>query len=108
MIQSSELFRYFIRASDLENPAMTHVPHNGSWVRIQPWLPWMLMGQTSGHIMYDGVFRPSRTLDYFPEPVLSFIRDHHPDFMTAPTRWYGPNYTSLEHYAREQTPAPTL
>jgi hypothetical protein len=28
--------------------------------------------------------------------------------MTAPTTWYGPNYTSLEHYAREQKPAPAL
>jgi hypothetical protein len=106
MIQSSELFRYFIKASDLENPAMTHVPHNGSWVRVQPWLPWMLMGPASGHIMYDGIFRPSRTLDYFPAPVLAWIRANHPDYLTAPTKWYGPNYSSLEHYAREQTPAP--
>jgi hypothetical protein len=26
--------------------------------------------------------------------------------MTAPTEWYGPNYSSLEHYAMEQKPAP--
>jgi hypothetical protein len=106
MIQSSELFRYFIKRSDLENPAMTHVPHNGSWVRVQPWLPWMLMGAAPGHVMYDGIFRPARTLDYYPQPVLDYIRVHHPDYMTAPTKWYGPNYSSLEHYAREQTPAP--
>jgi hypothetical protein len=106
MIQSSELFRYFIKKSDMENPAMTHLPHNGSWVRVQPWLPWMLMGQAPGHVMYDGVFRPSRTLDYFPAPVLERIRTRYPQFLTAPTKWYGPNYSSLEHYAREQTPAP--
>jgi hypothetical protein len=34
------------------------------------------------------------------------IRARYPDFLTAPTKWYGPNYSSLEHYAREQTPAP--
>jgi hypothetical protein len=56
--------------------------------------------------MYDGIFRPSRTLDYFPAPVLAWIRANHPDYLTAPTKWYGPNYSSLEHYAREQTPAP--
>jgi hypothetical protein len=106
MIQSSELFRYFIKKSDLEDPAMTHVPHNGSWVRVQPWLPWMLMGPMPGHIMYDGIFRPSRTLDYYPAPVLERIRTRYPDFLTAPTKWYGPNYSSLEHYARERTPAP--
>jgi hypothetical protein len=85
---------------------MTHVPHNGSWVRVQPWLPWMLMGPASGHVMYDGIFRPARTLDYYPAPVLAYIKTHYPSFMTAPTKWYGPNYSSLEHYAREQKPAP--
>jgi hypothetical protein len=106
MIQSSELFRYFINRADLENTALTHVPSNGSWVRVQPWLPWMLMGQTPGHVMYDGVFRRYRNTDYFPAPVLARIRERYPQFMTAPTEWYGPNYSSLEHYAREQTPAP--
>jgi hypothetical protein len=106
MIQSSELFRYFISRADLENPNKTHVPHNGSWVRVQPWLPWMLMGTAPGHVMYDGVFRPSRTLDYFPAPVLERIRTRYPQYLTAPTKWYGPNYSSLEHYAREQKPAP--
>jgi hypothetical protein len=106
MVQSSELFRYFISREILENPENTHVPHNGSWVRIQPWLPWMLMGQTPGHIMYDGIFRPSRTLDYHPPAVIERIKAKYPSFMTAPTTWYGPNYTSLEHYAREQKPAP--
>jgi hypothetical protein len=106
MIQSSELFRYFISRADLEDPTKTHLPHNGSWVRVQPWLPWMLMGTTPGHVMYDGVFRPSRTLDYFPAPVLARMRERYPDYFTAPTKWYGPNYSSLEHYAREQKPAP--
>jgi hypothetical protein len=106
MVQSSELFRYFISRDDLENPAKTHVPHNGSWVRVQPWLPWMLMGQAPGHVMYDGVFRPSRTLDYFPAPVLDRIKSRYPQYLTAPTKWYGPNYSSIEHYALEQKPAP--
>jgi hypothetical protein len=106
MIQSSELFRYFISRDVLENPANTHVPHNGSWVRVQPWLPWMLMGQTPGHVMYDGIFRPSRTLDYYPPGVVERIRSRYPDYLVAPTKWYGPNMSSLEHYAAEQKPAP--
>lgn len=106
MIQSSELFRYFISRADMEDPTKTHLPHNGSWVRVQPWLPWMLMGTTPGHVMYDGVFRPSRTLDYFSPAVIARIRERYPDYLTAPTTWYGPNYSSLEHYAREQKPAP--
>jgi len=106
MIQTSELFRYYIKRSDLEDPDKTHVPANGSWVRIQPWLPWMLMGQAPGHVLYDGVFRSYRDTKYYPEPVLERIRSRYPQYMTAPTTWYGPNYSSLEHYAREQKPAP--
>jgi hypothetical protein len=106
MIQTSELFRYFIRRADIEDPTKTHLPHNGSWVRVQPWLPWMLMGAAPGHVMYDGVFSSSLTLDNFVPAVLAHIKAHYPDYLTAPTEWYGPNYSSLEHYAREQTPAP--
>ena len=106
MIQTSELFRYFINRADLEDPGKTHVPANGSWVRIQPWLPWMLMGQAPGHVLYDGVFRTYRDTKYFPAPVLARIRERYPQYMTAPSSWYGPNYSSLEHYAREQKPAP--
>jgi hypothetical protein len=105
-VQASELFRYFVSRADLEDPSKTHVPSNGSWVRVQPWLPWMLMGTAPGHVVYDGVFRRFRTLDYFPAPVLERIRTRYPQYLTAPTTWYGPNYSSLEHYAREQTPAP--
>jgi hypothetical protein len=106
MIQASELFRYFIRKADLEDPTKTHLPHNGSWVRVQPWLPWMLMGPAPGHVMYDGSFSSALTDEYIPANVLERIRTRYPDYMNAPTKWYGPNYSSLEHYAREQTPAP--
>jgi hypothetical protein len=106
MVQSSELFRYFINRADLEDPSKTHVTHNGSWVRVQPWLPWMLMGQAPGHIMYDGIFHTTPTPDYYPPGVVERIEARYPDYMTAPETWYGPSYSSLEHYTMEQKPAP--
>jgi hypothetical protein len=106
MVQSSELFRYFVRRADLEDPAKTHLPHQGSWVRVQPWLPWMLMGQAPGHVMYDGVFSSSLELNNYSPQVLARIKAKYPQYLTAPTKWYGPNYSSIEHYAREQKPAP--
>jgi hypothetical protein len=106
MIQSSELFRWFVSRADLEDPTKTFVPATGSWVRVQPWLPWMLMGTAPGHIMYDGVFRADKSPDYIPAPVMAHIKKHYPSYLTAPTKWYGPNYSSLEHYALEQKPAP--
>jgi hypothetical protein len=106
MIQSSELFRYFISKRELEDPKFTFLPANGSWVRVQPWLPWMLMGTAPGHVMYDGIFRAEPTPDYIPPKVMARIKTRYPSYLNAPTKWYGPNYSSLEHYAMEQKPAP--
>jgi hypothetical protein len=106
MVQSSELFRYFINRATLEDPTKTHVTHNGCWVRVTPWLPWMLMGAMPGHIMYDGIFHTTRTLDYYPPGVVERVKARYPQYLTAPMEWYGPNYSSIEHYALEQKPAP--
>ena len=47
MAQVSEMMRYFVSAKDLENPELTSVNYAGTWNRITPWLPWMLMGPVS-------------------------------------------------------------
>lgn len=106
MVQVSELFRYFIRREDLVNTRLDHLPHNGIWMRITPWLPWMLMGKEPGHVLYEGEFRPSDTLDYHPQKVITRVRERYPQYLEAPTKWYGPSLSSLEHYALEQKPAP--
>jgi hypothetical protein len=106
MVQASELFRYFINRADLEDPTKTHLPHNGVWIRITPWLPWMLMGTTPGHVLYNGMFTSGDTLDYYKPAVLERVRKRYPQYLEAPTRWYGPSLSSIEHYALEQKPAP--
>lgn len=106
MNQVSELFRYFIRRDDLVNEKLDHLPHNGIWIRITPWLPWMLMGQVPGHIMYEGEFRPADTTEYHSAKVMDRVRKRYPQYLEAPTKWYGPSLSSLEHYALEQKPAP--
>ena len=104
--QTSEFFRYFIRRDQLEDPALTFLPANGSWVRVTPWLPWMLMGRAPGHILYDGLFRASKTTEFTKPAVLARIRAKYPQYLTAPTSWYGPSLSSLEHYVLERQPAP--
>jgi len=106
MVQASEMFRYFIRRSDLEDDSQDHLKHNGVWIRITPWLPWMLMGQAPGHCMYNGMFTKSDTLEHFKPAVLARVRERYPQYLSAPTTWYGPSLSSLEHYALEQKPAP--
>jgi hypothetical protein len=105
-VQASELFRYFIRRQDLEDASQDHLKHNGVWIRITPWLPWMLMGQAPGHCLYNGMFTKSDSLDRFNPAVLARVRERYAGYLSAPTSWYGPSLSSLEHYALEQKPAP--
>lgn len=106
MNRVSELFRYFMRREDVENPALTHLPHNGVWSRITPWLPWMLMGTSPGHIHYMGRFSSIEKPEMAPPAVLARVRERFPLYLTAPDKWVDPSYSSLENYARTQKPQP--
>jgi hypothetical protein len=106
MNRVSELFRYFIRREDAENPELTHLPHQGTWSRVTPWLPWMLMGPAPGHVLYMGRFTSLKSPEYAPPAVLARVRERYPLYLTAPDRWQEPSLSSLENYARTQTPAP--
>jgi hypothetical protein len=54
------------------------------------------------------MFTSGDSLDYFNPAVLERVRKRYPQYMTAPTKWYGPSLSSIEHYALEQQPAPEL
>ena len=106
MVQVSEMMRYFVSRADLSNPDLTSVHYTGTWNRVTPWLPWMLMGRTPGHCVYMGTMTCSESTDIISPDVLAYAEQHYPQFLTAPSEDYGPSHSSLEHYAAEQTPAP--
>ncbi|HEY0941415.1 MAG TPA: DUF1838 family protein [Steroidobacter sp.] len=107
MNRVSEIFRYVIRREDIENPELTHIPYTGVWVRVTPWLPWMLMDGAPGHIFYTGMFTTVRGLDAVPADVAERVRTRYPLYLTAPEAWQEPSVSSLEDYARTQKPAPS-
>ena len=106
MVQVSEMFRYFVPIEELENPSLTTVSWHGTWNRITPWLPWMLLGDKPGHILYVGVMSSADSFDEVSPGVLAYVKKHFPDFLAAPAKDYGPSLSSIENYAREQQPAP--
>lgn len=106
MNRVSELFRYVIRREELQDPAFTSVEYTGSWTRITPWLPWTLMGQSQGHIFYTGSMGGFANHDMVNPKVRAYAEKHHPIYFEAPTEYRGIQLSSLENYAREQTPAP--
>jgi len=105
-VRVSEMFRYVIARSDLENPAKTSIEYTGSWARITPWLPWMLMGQAPGHVFYMGTMGGYDNLNMLSDKVRRYAEKHHPKYFDAPTEWEEPSLSSLEDYARTQKPAP--
>ncbi len=106
MNRVSEIFQYNIDLDDLQDPNQTSTKYNGTWVRITPWLPWMLMGQTDGHIVYSCYMGGVDSLDLLPEDLVLAAEAIDPKYLEAPTEDYGPSLSSLENYAREQQPAP--
>jgi hypothetical protein len=108
MAQVSEMFRYVIRLADMQNPRLTSVSYQGTWNRITPWLPWMLLGQKPGHIVYVGNMTAYDSMKYIPQDMLDYCAKNLPKFLEAPTEDYGPSLSSIENYAREQKPAPPL
>ena len=106
MVQVSEMMRYNVSRDDLENADLTSVHYTGTWARITPWLPWMLMGTEPGHVVYNGSMCSSDTTDIISAPALQYAKETHPQFLEAPTEDYGPSHSSLEIYARTQEPAP--
>ena len=105
MTQVTEAFNYFIDKEQLGDPDNTSISFMGTWNRVTPWLPWMLMDQAPGHCLYICDQGAWDHWDYIPKDVIDAARAIDPKYLSAPTQDYGPSLSSLEHYSREQTPA---
>jgi Protein of unknown function (DUF1838) len=107
-VQASEFFSHHMQVADIQNRKLTTVPYHGTWNRITPWLPWMLMGQSPGHCLYACDIGSGEALDQiFSRQVLDHVEKKYPKYFKAPEAWSDVSLSSLENYAREQKPAPT-
>jgi hypothetical protein len=106
--QVSEFFAHHVKVADLQDPKKTTLDYTGTWNRITPWLPWMLMGQRPGQCQYACFMGTTRDLEaVLSRPVLDYAQKHYAKYFDAPTEWTaGPSLSSLEHYAQRATPAP--
>ena len=105
MTRVSEMFRFFMRREHMEDAGRDFIPSDGVWSRITPWLPWMLMDQAPGHIVYLGNMATRDTMELHKADVLQRVKERYPKYLVAPAVWEDPSLSSLERYAREQTPA---
>jgi len=103
----SEHFLFFVNKADIQNTKLTAIPVTGSWSRITPWLPWMLMGEAPGFINYFASFGTmTNGIKDLPADLVEAARKIDPGYLTAPTEDYGPSLSSLENYKQTQKPAP--
>ena len=102
----SEHFIFFLDKADIENPAVTAIPVTGTWSRLTPWLPWMLMGQAPGFINYFCHFATVKDgIAGLPADLVAAAEAIDPGYLVAPTEDYGPSLSSLENYIKTHTPA---
>ena len=104
--QVTETFLYQIPWADMQNAKKTSVEYGGTWSRTTPWLPWLLMGPTPGHCQYATFMGAFDDINRIDRKTLDYVEKHHPLYLKAPEKWVDPSLSSLELYARTQTPAP--
>lgn len=106
-VRVSEFFTYFFDFAQVQDPKVTTLPFHGTWCRVTPWLPWMLMGQAEGHCQYMTYQGSGQQIeDVLPRAVLDYIEKRYPLYLDAPDKWVEPSLSSIERYALEQRPAP--
>lgn len=106
MSRVSELFRYDIPRAALADDSLTSIEYFGTWSRVTPWLPWMLMDQAPGHVLYMCDMGAFDSFDNIPRDVIERAEKTDPKWLVAPRKDYGPSLSSLENYARTEKPAP--
>ena len=104
--QVTENFLYALDWDEVQNPELTSISARGTWMRTTPWLPWMLMGETEGHCSYSCFFGSEDSLDFADQIAIEYAAKHYPEYLDVFSEWGMPMLSSLEMYAREQTPAP--
>ena len=106
MNQVTEQFASFMSLEDVQNPKKTSIEFNGTWVRMTPWLPWLLMGQAPGINEYNAIFSNYDDINHTKRNVLDYTAKNYPQMMKSPTDWNAKSLSSLENYALTQKPAP--
>ena len=104
----SEIFQRITSAEQLANTDLTSADYAGTWTRVGPWLPWMLMGQADGHILYRTFMDKTGPVSNLPKPLLDLTEKRFPEFLQSPgdDTWGQPNDSSFTVYMSEREPVP--
>jgi Protein of unknown function (DUF1838) len=102
--QGAELFRFIASKADIEDDSAS-APCHISWVRMAPYVPWMLMGDRPGNMVYHtGGRKLMGGYAELPVHLRAYIEANRPEYAFAPREVVTPNETSWTLYAKERGP----
>ena len=98
---SAEIFNFIGRMSQLTDPKVPSIDVEVSWVRMAPWLPWMLMGSRPGMMYFNAVGTKLSEYEDLSETMKQEIDTFYRHYRNPPpaddTR---PNETSWTHFKK--------
>jgi hypothetical protein len=84
----------------VDDPRIACAPADFAYTATSGWLPWMLMGQTPGHVVWAESGRKLMSLEEAPAAQLATLRRIHPQWFARPEPWSG--FTNMYLQYREQ------
>ncbi len=100
-----EMFEYVVDSDKLQDPSLDRVGHSGSWIRLAPWLPWQMMGQAEGRLLYRCTTKSLDGLDEVSPGVLAYAEKNFPEYLENEIDEDMPSESSFEVYMKERKPA---
>ena len=106
--RTSEMFQRMCNLEELERDDISAANYVGTWTRLGPWLPWMLMGQADGHVVYRSFMNRTGKPENLPPNLLAYMEKKYPEFLKAPgdETWGKPNDSSFTVYMSQNKPKP--
>ncbi len=104
MLNVGEFFMLTGSLRQVLDPKVTNAAATGSWTRLGPFLPWMMMGQSPGHLFYRSATKKITGPEALPPPLLAYVRGKYPEFLQFPNDWKVPMESSWEVYKAHHTP----
>ncbi len=81
---ATEMFNFFGRVNELENPEMDSIPVAVGWVRLSSWLPWMEMGDRAGLMYFHTAGRKLDSFEQLSEQMRAEIERNYPEYVNPP------------------------
>ena len=99
----TEFSRLIATVADVDDDGDS-APTQVSIIRFGPWLPWMGMGDTPGHLIYRVGGCQLDGYQSLSSQLRTEVEDGHPEFMFAPASLRTPNETEWTMYSKLRRP----